>query len=275
MSSRTWYRIALAGTGPAPAIVIASGAHLGEAIANGVRHVGRGAWAAAVAVPEASEVPLGESVGKHDVVARGVAAEMVTGMRWPLGVVPSFADAARAASLREGFTRHGGDAHVLEAMVEGPRLDEVLLALVEKLPAADNIEVKVLDHHDSAPTTDVFLSPRIDARKALELLDENDIELLHNGHVEVSIYLRAQHSTLRLTEHKTLVWISEDDALTSSVAGWMRDAGLAELAEFDTIADVGHFHWRPAATSPRKRLIDRLRRMGMRQVDSWKATEPS
>jgi hypothetical protein len=278
VSSRTWYRIALAGAGPAPAIVVAPGGHLGEAIANGVRHVGRGAWAAAVNLAEPGEVPLGDSVGKHDVVARPPieASELPLGLRWPLGVVPSFGDAARAAAMKEGYARRTGDVSVLEALVEGPRLDDVLLGFVEKLPAADNVEVKVLDHHDSAATTDVFLSPRIDVRKAIRLLDDNDIELLHNGHVEVSIYLRAQRSTLRLTEHKTIVWVSEDDDLTGKIAGWMRDVGLEENPDLGSLSQLGHFHWRPAATSPRKRLIDRLRsRMGMRQVDSWKAIAPS
>jgi hypothetical protein len=273
--ARTWYRIALAGAGPAPAVVVAPGEHLGDAVANGVRHVGRGAWAAAVALADASEVPLGESLGKHEVVERPPIdpAELPIGLRWPLGVVPSFGDAARAAAIAAGYARRPGDVVALEATVGGPELDDVLLGLVEKLPAADNVEIRVMDHHDGAGTTEVWLTPRIDARRAIRLLDDHDIELLHNGHVEVSIYLRAQHSTLRLSEHKTIVWLSEDEALSDKVAGWMRDAGLPERehAELSTLAQLGHFHWRPAATSPRRRLIDKLKRLGMRLVDSWKA----
>lgn len=268
VTTRSWYRIALAGASPTPQVVVAHGAHLGDAIANAVRHVGRGAWAAAVAVPEASEVPLGESIGKHDVVARGVASDLVTGVRWPLGVVPSFGDAARAATVREGFTRRDGG--VIEAVVDGPRTDDVLLGLVEKLPAADNVEVRVMDHHDGGASIDVWLTPRIDAKKVIRLLDDEDIELLHNGHVEVSIYLRAQRSTLKLGEHKTIVWLSEDVALSDQLVSWLCAMGLEERAELPTIAQMGHFHWRPAATSPRKRLEDRLKKLGLRQVDSIK-----
>ena len=267
MSTRTWYRIALAGASPVPQVVVAPGAHLGDAIANGVRHVGRGAWAAAVALADASEVPLGESLGKHDVVARG-ETELALGMRWPLGVVPSFGDATRAAAVREGYARKGGG--VIEAVVEGRRTDDVLLGLVEKLPAADNVEIRVMDHHDGAGVIDVWLTPRIDARKALRLLDDEDIELLHNGHVEVSIYLRAQRSTLKLGEHKTIVWLSEDAALSDQLAGWLAAADLPERAELPTIAQVGHFHWRPAATSPRRRLGERLKKLGLRVVDTIK-----
>jgi hypothetical protein len=254
-------------------VVVAPGAHLGEAIANGVRHVGRGAWAAAVASADATEVPLGEAFGKHEVVAHGTI-ELATGLRWPLGVVPSFGDASRAAAYREGFARRGdaaagaGPGAVLEAVIDGPKLDEALMSIVEKLPAADNIEVRVMDHHDGAGTTEVWLTPRIDVKRAIRMLDDNDIELLHNGHVEVSIYLRAQRSTLRLTEHKTIAWLSEDATLTDSIITWL---GLEERPDLPTIAQLGHFHWRPAATSPRRRLIDKLKRMQMRLVDSWKA----
>jgi hypothetical protein len=277
VTSRTWYRIAFARPAAPPLVVVAPGAHLGEAIANGVRHVGRGAWAAAVALADASEVPLGEAFGKHDVVERGPEAGLATGLRWPLGVVPSFADVARAAAVREGFARRAleGGGEVVEAVVDGPRVDEALLSIVERLPAADNVEVKVLHTYDGAGSTDVWLTPRLDVKKAIRLLDDHDIELLHNGHVEVSIYLRAQKATLRLGEHKTIAWMSEDPALAERAAGWLRLAGLEEAPELVTIADVGHFHWRPAATSPRRRLIEHLKKLGMRQVDSWKPDQAS
>jgi hypothetical protein len=187
-------------------------------------------------------------------------------------VVPSFGDAARAAALRTGFVRRESDKGiVLEAQVDGPRIDEAFMSIVERLPAADNIEVKVMDHHDSAGTTEVWLTPRLDVKKAIRILDDHDIELLHNGHVEVSIYLRAQRSTLRLGEHKTIVWLSEDAALTDQVAGWLRAQELEQAAELATISQVGHFHWRPAATSARRRLVEKLKKLGMRMVDSWKA----
>ena len=270
MTSRSWYRIALAGATPAPVAVVAPGAHLGEAIANAVKHVGKGAWAVAVAAAAADEVPLGEAFGKHDVVDRG-GADLPLGMRWPLGVVPSFTDLARTAQIAPGFARKTRNGAVLiEAIADGPALDEVLLDLVERLPAADNVEVKVLDHHDAGGSTDVWLTPRINVKKAITFLDEHDVELLHNGHVEVSIYLRAQRSTLRLGEHKTIGWLSEDAELTERVIGWLKHAGLAERDAQTTLADVAHFHWRPAATQPRRRLLDHLKREGLRQVDSYK-----
>ncbi len=271
MTSRSWYRIALAGATPEPVVVVAPGAHLGEAIANAVKHVGRGAWAAAVSAAAADEVPLGEAFGKHAVVDRGGSRDLALAMRWPLGVVPSFTEIARAAQIAPGFARKTRNGAVLiEALADGPALDEVLLDLVERLPAADNVEVKVLDHHDAGGSTDVWLTPRMNVKKAITFLDEHDVELLHNGHVEVSIYLRAQRSTLRLGEHKTIGWLSEDTELTDRVIGWLQNAGLAERETLTTLADVAHFHWRPAATSARRRLLDHLKREGLRQVDSYR-----
>ncbi|MCE9571655.1 MAG: hypothetical protein K8W52_00725 [Deltaproteobacteria bacterium] len=274
MSQRhTWYRLAIARPDGPTEIVVAPGAHLGDAIALGVRHAGRGSWAAAAANAIAAEVPLGGSVGKNDLVVRGPDPDFSLGLRWPLGVVPSFDSARKAAAIRPGFARRTGDHLVLEAQLGGRELDELLLSVLERLPAADNIEIKVADHHDDHGTTEIWLSPRLGVKKAIHWLDDHDVEWLHNGHLELAIYLRKQRSTLRLTEHKTLAWVSDDADLTAQVATWLGEA-VPELDTLSTLAQVGHFHWRPAATSARPRLIDRLRRQGLRKVDAWPGPRP-
>ncbi len=145
--------------------------------------------------------------------------------------------------------------------------------MLDRLPAADNLEIKVTDHHDDHGTTEVWLSPRLGVKKALHWLDEQDVEWLHNGHLELAIYLRQQRSTLRLTEHKTMVWVSDDADLTTQVATWLGEA-VPERETMTTLAQLGHFHWRPAASSARPRLLDRLRRRGLRRVDAWPGPRP-
>lgn len=269
----TWYRLAVAKPDAPTEIVLAPGAHLGDAIALAVRHCGRGSWAAAATAALASEVPLGGSVGRNELVVRGPEPDFPLGLRWPLGVLPTFDSARKAATLRAGFAREVGAHQVIVAQLAGRELDELLMTVLERLPAADNIEVKISDHHDGAGTTEVWLSPRLDVKKAIHWLDDHDIEWLHNGHLELAIYLRKQRSTLRLTEHKTLAWVSDDAALTDQVAGWLGES-LPALDAVTTLAQLGHCHWRPAATSARGRLIDRLRRQGLRKVDSWPGPQP-
>ena len=267
--SESWYRIALA-AGAAPVVVVAPGPHLGEAIDVAARRLGKDVWPVAAAMAAPGDVPLGESVGKGVVVERGPAPEVPIGFRWPRGVVPSFGDAARAAAAVEGWTRRTATGlTVVEAQVAGDRLTEVFLDLVERLPVADNLEVKVLAHHDDAGTTEVWLSPHLDVRRAIHFLDDHDVELIDNGHVELSVYLRGERSTLRLGEHKTLVWISETADTADRFTGWLADLDIVEKSGLETIGDLDHFHFRPARSSSRSKLQARLRRLRLRKVDAW------
>lgn len=271
--STGWYRIALVDP-EGTRVVVAPGEHLGAAIEIARSRAARRdeAWPVAAEQAAAGEVPLGESVGKGVVVERA-APEGLPTFHWPSGVLPSFEGARALGAVHEGHHRSVREAvHSVEAVIAGDRLVEVLMQVVELLPAADNIEVRVAGHHDAAGTTEVWLSPRMaDVRKAIRFLDDHDVELLANGHVEVAVYLRKQRSTLRLAEHKTLVWLTEDPELAETFAGWMRARGVPERDELALVSTVDHYHWRPTATRTRAKLLQHLERARLRRVDSWQA----
>jgi len=273
--SEAWYRIALAGVqASGPIVVVAPGEHLGAAIDVAVRRVGKAAWPAAAAPAAGPDVPLGESVGKGVVVERGPApSTALASFRWPTGLLPSLDHAAAAtAAAVEGWVRRPVETiAVIEAQVTGDRTVETFLELVERLPAADNIEVKVFGHYDDAGATEVWLSPRLDVRRAIRFLDDHDVELIDNGHVELSLYLRQERSTLRLTEHKTIVWMSEEQATVERFTGWLAALKVPAAPELVTLGDLDHYHYRPARSSPRGRLIERLKRMRLRKVDAYDA----
>jgi hypothetical protein len=272
--SEQWYRIALADRA-GTRLVIAPGQHLGEAIALARRRAGRGdpgqVWPFAVEAAAPADVPLGESVGRGVVVERGPVPAATPLFHWPSGILPTLAGARLLGPPQVGYqASRQDDLHVVEAVTGGDRLLETFLGVVERLPAADNLEVRVTDHHDAAGTTEVWLSPRLgDVRKAIRFLDDHDVELLDNGHVEVAVYLRRQQATLRLTEHKTIVWLGEDPALAATFAAWLRDADVPPRDALARVASVDHHHWRPVASRDRKKLVQHLRRMRLRRVDSW------
>jgi hypothetical protein len=271
--STGWYRIALVDP-DGTRVVVAPGEHLGAAIEIAQSRASRkeDAWPIAAEQAAAGEVPLGESVGKGVVVERA-APEGLPLFRWPSGVLPTLDGARALGEVAEGHRRSvREDVHTIEAVVGGDRLVEVLMQLVELLPAADNVEVRVAGHHDAGGTTEVWLSPRMaDVNKAIRFLDDHDVELLLNGHVEVAVYLRQQRSTLRLGEHKTIVWMTEDPELADTFAGWLRERGLPEREQLALVSAVDHYHWRPTATRTRKKLLQHLERARLRRVDSWQA----
>ena len=264
-----WWRIAFGGADGAR-LVVAPGDHLGAAIGVAAVRLGKRSevWPLAAAPATPGEVPLGESVGKGVVVEREVP-ERVGAFRPPSGVITAL-DVGPRASLETGMVERVADeALVVEAVAEGPDARERFLSVVERLPVVDNIEVRVADHYDAGETTDVWLSPRMrDTRRAIRFLDDFDVELLRNGHVDVSVYVRSPRSTWRLSQHKTLVWMTVDQALHEKVRGWLSDAGLARRDTLETIADRPHHHYRPATSSPRLKLGVRLTRAGLRKVDT-------
>lgn len=269
--SLRWYRVALT-DGADVTVASARGEHLGLAIAAAAARVGRGGkrvWPVAAAPLPAGEVPLGESIGRG-VVVGGEAPAGLSAFACPPGVVPLLGERARGA-IRPGLARTWrDDTHVIEAVVAGDGAREAFFHVVERLPAVDNVEVELAEHLEDGAGREVWLTPRLrDVRRAVRFLDDFEHEVLTSGHADVAVYLRAPMSTWRFTQHKTLVWLSADAALTDRVAGWLHDtAGLAPIDPLVTVADGPHLHYRGPQSSPRKRLLNRLKSAGLRRVDT-------
>jgi len=270
--TQTWYRVAMVRPGNVPAAVAAAGEHMGTAVAAAERHA-PGSFAIAAEIADESEIPLGESLGKSLVVELGGAPDVPV-FHWPVGVLPKLSAAAAAGGARRGWVaRPDPGLHVIEAQTTADHLTDLFLGMIERLPSADNLEVRVLDHFEHAPGeaprgVDVWLTARVDARRILRLLDDHDEELLGNGHLELSVYLRAQRATLRLTEHKTVVWLASDGALDGEVRRWLRELDVPEVDALVTVKNAPHFHYRPANSRDRKRLGDELYRERLRRVDT-------
>jgi hypothetical protein len=267
---RTWYRVALARTGDGagpPSIVAAAGEHMGIAVAAAERHA-PGSFAIAADVADDSQIPLGESLGKSALVELGAAPELPV-FRWPVGVLPVLSRAAAASGARRGWlVRPDPGLLVIEAQTTADQLTDLFLGLIERLPSADNLEVRLLEHFEDTGRAAVWLTSRVDARRILRFLDDHDEELLGNGHLELSVYVRAQRATLRLTEHKTVVWLAEGRALEADVRRWLGELAVPEVSELVTVKDAPHFHYRPARSRDRKKLGDELYRQRLRRVDT-------
>ena len=276
--TRTWYRIAVGHPGGTPPVVVAAaGEHMGIAVAAAERHGAGVAIAAEVA--EDSEIPLGESLGKSELVELG-PVDGVPVFRWPIGVLPKLSRASALTGARRGWTVHPDPRLlVIEAQTTADHLTDLFLGLIERLPSADNLEIRMLDHFEDAGRSDVWLTSRIDARRILRLLDDHDEELLGNEHLELSVYVRAQRATLRLTEHKTVVWLAEGAALEADVQRWLGELDVpridASAGGLVTVKDAPHFHYRPARSRERKKLADELFRERLRRVDTLRPSLPT
>jgi hypothetical protein len=283
--TRTWYRIALARPGSPSTLVAAAGEHMGEAVAAAQRHA-PGSFAIAVELAPDSDIPLGDSLGKSSVVELGAAPDAPV-FHWPVGVLPHLAlprgpepSPPPAISLRSSLTRAAsvvqrgwiershGDLLVIEAQTDADHLTDLFMGMIERLPSADNLEVRMQDHFEDAGRADVWLTSRVDARWILRFLDDHDAELFGNGHLELSIYVRAHRATLRLTEHKTVVWLAQQRALEADVRRWLGELAVPPADPLIGIKDVPHYHFRPSGSRDRRRLGDELYRHRLRRVDT-------
>lgn len=253
---RSWYRVAL-GNGQ---IVAASGEHLGQAVVAAEQH----AKSFAVAVAQADATPLGDSVGKQAVVATSETMAP-TAFHAPAGALPAIGS---GLVLRRGWIERPSESgFVVEAQTDAAHLVDLYLGLIERVPSADNLEVRVLPHYEDTGTTDVWLTSRVNAQKILRFLDDHDEELFGNGHIEISVYVRSHKATLRLTEHKTVAWIADDRALAGDVTKWLAELAVPPVEALPTVAGVPHFHYRGAKSRDRKKLGEELYRQRLRRVD--------
>ncbi len=268
--TRTWFRIALAKPDGSRLVVASEGEHLGVAIAAAEQHV-KGSFA--IACDRATDnIPLGESVGKQHVVELADDASTSTVFRWPRGVLPKL---GVTSAVRAGFAIHADPKLlVVEAQTTADKLVDLFLGVLERLPSADNLEIRVLDHFEGGDHTAVWLTSRVDGRKIMSFLDDHDVELIENGHVEMSIYIRAKNATLRLTEHKTVVWLSDGEELRGDVLRWMTELGLDRIEPFVTVAAGPHFHYRAAKSRDRVKLEEYLYRQRLRRVDKLAGRDP-
>jgi len=251
-------------------LVAASGEHMGEAIAEAREHV-PGSWAVAVDNAEGKEIPLGESVGKGHVISLGDAPADTPIFQWPTGVLPSLANPAAYANAAPGWTvRPESKLLVIEAQTTDDKLTELFMGVLERLPTGDNLEIRVLDHFEDAGVTDIWLTSRVNVKKIVRFLDDNDVELFGNGHLEISIYVRDEKATLKLSEHKTLLWLAEGRALESEVTGWLTELGVPRVPSLSTVREGAHFHYRSAKSRDRKKLAEELYKQRLRKVDSVK-----
>ena len=267
--TRTWYRIALGCAGSPPVIVAAAGEHMGVAVAAAERHA-PGWFAIAVEPAPDSDIPLGESLGKSTIVDVGPASGVPV-FRWPVGALPQLSRAAAVAGVRRGWqVRPHPSLLVIEAQTDAEHLTDLFMGMIERLPSADNLEIRMQDHFDDAGRADVWLTSRIDGRRILRFLDDHDDELFGNGHLELSIYVRAHKATLRLTEHKTVVWLAEERALATEVARWLQELAVPPLRTLAAIDAGAHHHYRPALSRDRKKLGDELFKQRLRRVATVK-----
>lgn len=169
------------------------------------------------------------------------------------------------------------DGFVVEALVPGNQLEEVLLATIQALPTIDSLTTVLLDHYDSVEAlSEDGLNEnmlRCLTKDCSNLSDvQQEIEagrerLLHNGHVDIGFNSHESESTVWLTEHKTVHFVTADRELRDRIKQTLLDKGIPELAELPSFATTfSHFHYRPAESDNTDALVTWLMDQGWEEA---------
>ena len=251
---------------------------MGEAIARAEQKNGR------VMAVGLGATPIGEAVGKS-YIERGpgpsLPADAATA-RWPRGVIPEWQKEVALQVPQLGYvvrsggetataspTTHSNKGHVVvvEVACAADSVHDLWLSLVEQMPNVDNVEVRLQPQFQDVAHTDIWLTPRINGKKAIRFLDDHEADLSNNGLVEIAAYLRGSNSTMRLTEHKTIVWVSHTESTLADIQRWLTVAKVPKLTALPDIATIPHWHYRVDKSSTRERMEKRLLAMRLRRVD--------
>ena len=273
-----WYDCVIADAGKLTTRWVSTrGSHMGEAIARAEQKNGR------VVAVGLGAAPIGESVGKS-FVERGPGPALpvdAATARWPRGVIPEWQKDVALRTPQLGYVvRVGGEiatvtsasstngpAVVIEVACAADSVHDLWLSLVEQMPNVDNVEVRLQPQFQDVAHTDIWLTPRINGKKAIRFLDDHQADLSDNGLVEIAAYLRSSNSTMRLTEHKSIVWVSHTASTLADMQRWLTIAKVPKLAAPLEIAAMPHWHYRVDKSSTRERMEKRLVAMRLKRVD--------
>ncbi|MEI2624888.1 MAG: hypothetical protein V9G23_13925 [Giesbergeria sp.] len=179
-----WYDCVIADPGKLTTRLVSTrGSHMGEAIARAEQKTGH------VMAVGPGAAPIGESVGKSS-VERGpgpVLPADATTARWPRGVIPQWQPDTTLRLPQLGYVIHSGapaltptqeransgPAVVVEVSCAAASAHDLWMSLVEQMPGVDNIEVRLLPQFGDVAHTDIWLTPRINGKKAIRFLDDH------------------------------------------------------------------------------------------------------
>jgi hypothetical protein len=245
--------------------------HLGEAAALATKRGGQLAAAAPVEAEFIDEAAKAAAGAPQPIEASSAtsstSADRTLPWCFPRGLVQRWTGAALAPAQQGYWVHANPELTVVEAAMSKISVHQLWLALVEQLPSADNVEVRLLPEFGNTNQTEVWLTPRIDIKKIIRFLDDHQADISDNGLIEASVYVRHLRGTLKLTSHKTLLWVGQHKN-PDQVTAWFSNVGLTTLAQWRNPADIDHLHYRSAASSDRTRMTRRLKSMRLRLVDT-------
>jgi hypothetical protein len=192
---------------------------------------------------------------------------------FPIGVVPINIEGNKydRDEIRPGYILiPGHDVNGVKIVLDQRQFFDAFKTLFTAIPARDTLEIRIGGHWN-AGTTEVWIAPPdIHDETLYKFLLSNTDRPLNNGHIEIGIYCREAKTTLRVTDHKTVAYFSDDKKYLDIIPTIedMRIQHLDTAYSIDEGIHHCHYCWDEDLTVEQFKHF--LTRHSFKKVDEWK-----
>ena len=185
----------------------------------------------------------------------------------PFGIIKSFLNGKYDYDLiREGFHQRRTKAGIyeIEVVVENDRLFDTFVQLVKRLPSIKVFWIKLAADWEDAGREEFWTNEKLNTAEAIaDFLKAHWNDTVANGHVALTVYGAVGQTNLLIDTHKTIKVLTKSVTIQRKLSAALRRLGVDQLSKLHSL-EYGYYHWhyRPARSKSRTRLIAALKKNG-------------
>jgi len=187
----------------------------------------------------------------------------------PSGIIKSFQNGKFDYDrIREGFSQGRTEAGIyeVEVVVENQRLFSTFVQLIKRLPSIKVFWIKLAADWEDLGREEFWANEKLNTVELIaDFLKSRWKDTVANGHVALTTYSSVGETNLLIDTHKTLKVLTKSVTIQRKMSAGLRKLGFEQLSKFHSL-EYGYYHWhyRPARSKSRTRLIAALKRDGFR-----------
>jgi hypothetical protein len=193
----------------------------------------------------------------------------------PKGIIKSCLDGDFEYELiHEGFDRTKRDDGIyeVELVVERDKLYPIFNELIRQLPSIRVFWVKLAADWEDKDKEEVWVNEDLNTPGSItDYLMTHSKDTVENGHVTLTVYSEVGKTNLSIDSHKTIKILTKSVRMQSKMVRALMKLRFEEASELHSL-EYGYYHWhyRPAKSKARARLIAALKRDGF---SAWNPNE--
>lgn len=168
--------------------------------------------------------------------------------------------------IREGFdlSKTDADIYEVEAVIERDKLFSTFIELIKRLPSIRTFWFKIAGDWEDWGRVEFWTNEALNTPQAIKrYLTTHQNDTLANGHIALTVYSNAGQTNLLIDTHKTIKVLTKSAVVQRKMAAALRSLGYKELQDLHSLEHgYHHWHYRPARSKSRTRLIAALKNDG-------------